>query len=195
MEGGPWWQKVEQLPVTAAPRPGRAVEAAGRGRGCGCRAAQLVVRSEERSVGQGGVCIVLQSGRARLAGQLTLINGVSNLLEEGDESGDSKYLGTNKQRLDPLRRDLNCANTVENSNDELDILESEAEIVWRQLLVKINDVHTGLVTEEIFEVFAAGGEDQLVCPEHLAATHQRDIHILARTQVLAAGWYCTIEKS
>ena len=43
-------------------------------------------------------------------------------------------LGTNEKSLNPLRRDLNRANTVENPDDQLDILQSQTNVVWGEFL-------------------------------------------------------------
>ena len=44
------------------------------------------------------------------------------------------YLGTDEKSLNPLRGDLNSANAIEDTNDELDILQGQADVVWSQLL-------------------------------------------------------------
>ena len=41
--------------------------------------------------------------------------------------------------------------------------------------------------KEVFEVFAAGGEDNLVGPEDLTLADQGDVNILAGAEVLAEG--------
>jgi hypothetical protein len=64
-------------------------------------------------------------------------------------------LGTDEKSLNSLGRYLHCPNTVENPNDELHILQSQAEIIRSQLLVQVNDIHSWLMPEKIFEVFTA----------------------------------------
>ena len=44
------------------------------------------------------------------------------------------YLGTDEKSLNPLRGDLNSANAIEDTNDELDILQGQADVIWSQLL-------------------------------------------------------------
>ena len=69
----------------------------------------------------------------------------------------------------------------------MNILQSQAEIVGSQFLVKIYNIDTRPVPKEVFEVFAAGGEDNLVGPEDLTLADQGDVNILAGAEVLAEG--------
>ena len=135
-----------------------------------------------------GSLAVLQPGRWSILQDLaTIIDGVSDLFEKGDEGWDAKDLSTYEQCLNPGRRYLHSANTIQDANDQLHILKCEAQIIGCQLLVQVNDVDTWLVSEEIFEVLAAAGEDHLVSPEHLALADQGDVHILASAEVLTQG--------
>ena len=43
-------------------------------------------------------------------------------------------LGTNEKSLNPLRRDLDRANAVEDPDDQLNVLQSQADVVWREFL-------------------------------------------------------------
>ena len=43
-------------------------------------------------------------------------------------------LCTNEKSLNPLRRDLNSADAVEDPDDQLNILQRQADVVWSELL-------------------------------------------------------------
>ena len=82
------------------------------------------------------------------------IDRFTDLLEERDEGGDAEDLGTDQQRLDPGGGDLHRAHAVQYTDNELDILQSEAKVIGGQLLVQVDDVDTRLVAEEVFEILA-----------------------------------------
>ena len=126
--------------------------------------------------------------RLRILDHLAVvIDRFTDLLEEGDEGGDAEDLGTDEQRLDPGGGDLHRAHAVQDPDDELHILQSEAEVIGGQLLVQVNDVDPRLVAKEVFEILARGGEHDLVGPEDLALADQGDVHMLASAEILAQG--------
>ena len=105
-----------------------------------------------------------QVGRARrLLATLSrsCLDRVADLLEEGDEGGDTQDLSTDQESLNPLGRDLDGADTVEDANDELDVLKGEADVVRSQLLVQVDDVDAWLVPEEVLEILTGGGKYNL----------------------------------
>lgn len=131
--------------------------------------------------------IVLQPWLRILEHFAVVIDGLSDLFEEGDECGDAEYLGADEESLNPGWGYLDCTHTVQDPDDELHVLQSEAEVVGGQLFVKVNDVDPGLVAKEVFEVLAGGRKHHFVRPEDLALADQGDVHILAGAEVLAQG--------
>ena len=133
-------------------------------------------------------------GRLALGGE-----GFADFLQEGNESGDAQHLGAHQQSLDPLRVDLDLVysdmwcngchsleggstyrpDTVEDADDELDILQGEVEVVGGQLLVQVDDGDGRLVAEKVAEIFAAGREHHLVRAQYLATADERNINITA----------------
>jgi hypothetical protein len=120
-----------------------------------------------------------------------VIDRLADLFEERDERGDAEDLGADEESLDPGWGDLHRAHAVQDTDDELNILEGETEVIGGKLLVQVDDIDPRLVTEKVLEVLARGREHDLVGPEDLALADQGDVHILAGAEVLTQrGEHC-----